>query len=416
MDTAAWTWVLHSSLLIAAIYGRFTKVWSVRNLDLVLLIGLTPALFVYQSYAWILYSVSALFCLRLIFDCRFMRRPRVEPNMNAYGVSFLCLAAFIVLVVRVFTQEPSTEKVEQAENLINRTITDTADNEPTTTIVTTQALAISRNIDAPHAEQLAMRIVSVVAHAAIVVGLLVLGYKHFGSYSLGLAMSSLYLLLPCTAFYVHQVKHTLPAAFLVWAFVFYRRPVAAGSFLAMACGALFTTVFLLPLWAAYYGRKKLVRFGTGLAVTGLILTVPFLLTSLPGTLPRKLIASMNWSLFSFLNMEEYRAAETLQELARPHIMIVFFCVFLTITIWPRKKQLSHLIAHSAVLVVLAQLWYPQDPGLYVLWYLPLLILVAFRPRLRHLAEEEEPREAPRLAPTVDTIRTRPTVASSPLRG
>ncbi|MFN9234975.1 MAG: hypothetical protein ACK6D4_10070, partial [Planctomyces sp.] len=32
----------------------------------------------------------------------------------------------------------------------------------------------------------------------------------------------------------------------------------------------------------------------------------------------------------------------------------------------------------------AQLWYPQDIGHYVLWYLPLLLLVIFRPRLDRL--------------------------------
>ena len=74
-----WTWVLHSSLLIAAIYGRFTKVWSVRNLDVVLLIALTPALLLYENaseqepYEWVMYSVTALLSLRLIFDCRFLR-------------------------------------------------------------------------------------------------------------------------------------------------------------------------------------------------------------------------------------------------------------------------------------------------------------------------------------------------------
>ncbi|MFO0060138.1 MAG: hypothetical protein ACK57O_04580, partial [Planctomyces sp.] len=30
------------------------------------------------------------------------------------------------------------------------------------------------------------------------------------------------------------------------------------------------------------------------------------------------------------------------------------------------------------------LWYPQDIGHYVLWYLPLLLLVIFRPRLDRL--------------------------------
>lgn len=415
LATTEWTWVLHSSLLIAAIYGRFSKIWSVRNLDLLLLIGLTPALLVYESQAWILYAVSVVLALRLIFDCRFRRRPRIDPNLNAHGVTFLCLAAFVVLVVRVITIEPSTAIAQQAENVLERNVTAAADNDPTTTLVASPALAISKNIDQNTAMQVAMRIVAGVAHAAVVFGLLALGYKHFGSYTLGISMATLYLLLPCTAFHVHRVNHAVPAAFLIWAFVFYKRPAVAGSMLAFASGALFSTVFLLPLWASFYGRKRLVRFGSGLAVTGLVLTVPLMLTSLPRTVLHKLFASMNWSLVNILQLDKYSTAESLQQLVRPHFMVVFFCVFLTLTIWPRRKELGHLIAHSTVLVVLSQLWYPETPGIYVLWYLPVLLLVVFRPRLRHLKEDgTDPVEATRLAPVHGTP-VRSTVPVSPLR-
>ena len=415
LATTEWTWVLHSSLLIAAIYGRFTKLWSVRNLDLLLLIGLTPALFVYDSFPWILYSVSVLLAVRLIFDCRFMRRPRVEPNLNVYGLSFLCIAAFVVLVIRVINVEPSLALAEQAENVLEQRATATADSDPTTTLVASQALAISKKVNPRSAELVAMQIVAVFAHAAVVLGLLLLGYKHFDNFTLGISMAALYLLLPCTAFYVHRVNHAVPAAFLIWAFVFYKRPLIAGSMLAFACGALFSTIFLLPLWAAFYGRKRLVRFGTGLAIVGAVLTVPLMLTSVPDTVTGKLLASMNWSLVRILNVEAYSTAESLQQLLRPHFMIVFFCVFLTLTIWPRQKELGHLIAHSTVLVVLSQLWYPETPGVYVLWYLPVLLLVAFRPRLRHLVAADDPIEATRLAPVRETPSSRPTVPQSPLR-
>ena len=417
LTTTEWTWVLHSTLLIAATYGRFTKLWSVRNLDVCLLIGLTPALLVYEEQPWILYTVTVLLATRLIFDCFFVRRPRIDPNLNAHGVSFLCIAAFVVLVIRVFTVQPGVEIAAQADKVLQRTVTEEGDGDPTTTLVASPALAISKNITtASQAEIMAMRIVAVVAHASVVLGLLVLGYRHFSSWTLGIAMASLYLLLPCTAVYVHRVNHAVPAAFLIWAFVCYRRPFVAGGLLAFASGALFSTVFLLPLWAAFYGRKKLVRFGAGLASTGLVLTVPLLLTSLPGTLSRKLLESMNWSLVQLLNLEAYKSAETIQQLLRPHFAVVFLCVFITLTIWPRKKELSHLIAHSTVLVVLSQLWYPETPGLYVLWYLPLLLMVVFRPRLRHLREEEDAAaEATRLAPEPDVTSSRSTVAVSPLR-
>ncbi|MFK7819234.1 MAG: hypothetical protein AB8G99_10980 [Planctomycetaceae bacterium] len=418
LATTEWTWVLHSTLLIAAVFGRFTKIWSVRNLDVLLLIGLTPALLLYSDQPWILYSISVVLAVRLIFDTLFRRRPRIDPNLNVYGMSFLCITAFIVLVARVFAVEPEVQIAEQADKVLHRTVSEENDADPTTTLVASPALALSKNIDeGRHAEELAMQIVAVTAHAFVVLGLLTLGYKHFSSWTLGIAMASLYLLLPCTAFYVHRVNHAVPAAFLIWAFVFYKRPLVVGSLMAFASGALFSTVFLVPLWSVFYGRKRFLRFGTGLAAVGVILTLPLLLTSLPGTLTQKLHASMNWSLVNALQFDAYKSADTIQELLRPHFAVVFFCVFVTLTIWPRKKELNHLIAHSTGLVVLAQLWYPERPGVYVLWYLPLLLLVVFRPRLRHLTEEAtDAAQATRLAPRPEkTVPARATVATSPLR-
>ena len=389
-----------------------------------LLIALTPALLLYENaseqepYEWVMYSVTALLSLRLIFDCRFLRRPRVEPNMNPQGLSFLCAAALIVLVVRVFVatpapqESPEVEIAKQASEVLERRPTEAGDADPTTTLVAAPAVALSKNLNQGDSEKLAMEIMALVAHVAIMIGLLVIGYKHFESASLGLAMAALYLMMPCTAYYVHRVTHVLPAAFLIWAFVFYRRPVVAGCLLAFASGALFSTVFLLPLWAAYYGRRRLVRFGVGLSAVGLLLTIPLLLTSLPGSLVPKFLRSMNWSVLKF---SEYDPSAGLAEMLRPHFAIVFLCVFLTLTIWPRRKHLGHLIAHSTVLVVLAQLWYPETPGVYVLWYLPMLLLVAFRPRLRHLRDTESEVEATRLAPSPELERpSRSTVAPSPL--
>ncbi|MFM7923975.1 MAG: hypothetical protein ACKPJJ_27465, partial [Planctomycetaceae bacterium] len=48
------------------------------------------------------------------------------------------------------------------------------------------------------------------------------------------------------------------------------------------------------------------------------------------------------------------------------------------------RNLENLLGNSTSLIVAAQLWYPQDIGHYVLWYLPLLLLVMFRPRLDRL--------------------------------
>jgi hypothetical protein len=53
----------------------------------------------------------------------------------------------------------------------------------------------------------------------------------------------------------------------------------------------------------------------------------------------------------------------------------------SLTFLPREKNLEHLLGHSTAIIVATQLWYPQQGGTYVLWYLPLVLAVMFRPRL-----------------------------------
>ncbi|MED5447726.1 MAG: hypothetical protein VYA62_05820, partial [Planctomycetota bacterium] len=67
------------------------------------------------------------------------------------------------------------------------------------------------------------------------------------------------------------------------------------------------------------------------------------------------------------------------------VIVVFVVLWGVLTIWPRRKTLEHLISQTAALVVATQFWYSHQGGVYVLWYLPLLLLVVFRPRLASVA-------------------------------
>jgi hypothetical protein len=40
-------------------------------------------------------------------------------------------------------------------------------------------------------------------------------------------------------------------------------------------------------------------------------------------------------------------------------MAVFLVGVVMLTIFPRKKNIEHLMAHSAAIIVATQLWYPQ---------------------------------------------------------
>ena len=50
-------------------------------------------------------------------------------------------------------------------------------------------------------------------------------------------------------------------------------------------------------------------------------------------------------------------------------------------IWPAGKNLAELISMSAAVLVASQFWYLDKGGTLVLLYLPLAILMMFRPTI-----------------------------------
>ena len=65
-------------------------------------------------------------------------------------------------------------------------------------------------------------------HMAVVIGMVVIGYRHFDNIKTGIAAALLYLLLPYTPQMTGHVSHVVPAALLIWSLEAYRRPLMAG--------------------------------------------------------------------------------------------------------------------------------------------------------------------------------------------
>ena len=63
------------------------------------------------------------------------------------------------------------------------------------------------------------------------------------------------------------------------------------------------------------------------------------------------------------------------------VFLAFATLVLLTAFWPSPKSLAHLLALSAAVLIGIQFWYAARGGVYVLWYLPLLVLVVFRPNL-----------------------------------
>ncbi len=222
----------------------------------------------------------------------------------------------------------------------------------------------------------------VAAHLAVVLGLVAVGYRHFGNLSTGVAAALLYLLLPYTAIYVGWVSYVLPAAFFTWAIYFYRRPFVAGIMIGLACGTVYYPVFLVTLWISFYWHRGLWRFISGLtALIGvLIMVTAWTATSMPDFVEKLRLMSgfifptdLPGGFWGLLD-ENYRVY-------RITVLAAHLALCGSFAIWPTQKNLGTLLSCSAALMISTQFWAAFDGGTAIGWYLPLLLLTIFRPNL-----------------------------------
>lgn len=429
------TWFYLSFLLIVAVYFKFNRFWSLRNMDLGLLLLISPGVLLVSrqpaaGYVW-LFAATAALLGRVLFDSLFSRRPRLEQNMNVHGLTFLMAATFAFLMTKVMTEPPpqqTVDSVKHASKLLARedssreptSATSPAEASPGSSLIVAPVVGISKvmtgqetkraatppaamteeeqanwfrfaNLNDP--DLVAARTLAILAHLAVVMGLIVAGRRLFNDAPAGIAMGTLYLLLPCTAVDVGKVIHVLPAALIVWGLVCYRHPVVSGALMGLACSTLFFPIFLLPLWAAFYGRRGGLRFGLSVAATTAVIVGSLALTSADWqSFARQFVGYWDWAQLQFRGAGESDGFWSQYEPAYRIPVLVTFCVLLVVlTIWPRQRNLGHLMSQSAAIVLGTQFWYPQQGGVYVLWYLPLLLLVVFRPMLnQQLAPEVKP--------------------------
>jgi hypothetical protein len=64
------------------------------------------------------------------------------------------------------------------------------------------------------------------------------------------------------------------------------------------------------------------------------------------------------------------------------VIVGFVILSVFFAIWPAQKNLGTLLSGSAALMVAAQFWHGYGGGLYIGWFLPLLLLTIFRPNLQ----------------------------------
>jgi hypothetical protein len=415
------TWAYLSSLLMIALYFKFNRILSVRNLDLLGLIALAPALLMVQfgrvhantniehaGYIW-LFAVSGLFLLRLLLDTAMVRRPLLEPNLSGGGMTFLGVSLFAFLMANVIVGKPDAADVsgsERAADLVGRVAPTDELNSLRThgpgfpllfvlPQVSTQSILGEKGLEEAPVDThgaaptnsaelrhvVTARVMAILSQLAIVVGVVLVSMRHFDNVKTGIAVALLYLLLPYTAMWTGSVTHALPGALLVWAIVFYRWPLVAGAIIGLAFGTIYYPMFLLPLWISFYWQRGMARFLIGLVVAVGIVILAAALTS--KDTPMFLAHLQQMFGVALPEAANFSGAwgKFWQPIYRYPIIAAQVGLSLSMAIWPAQKNLGTLIAYTAVLMLGTQFWHAHSGGLALAWYLPLLLLTIFRPNL-----------------------------------
>jgi hypothetical protein len=424
------TWSYFSLLLAIALFFKFNRLLSMRNLDVLALFLLVPGLLLLQEghnqramqatqsvaanldalatsapgvgssamavgsdaflwvppsrqiwygYLWLL-SGSLYYFLRCFIDLVLVRRPALAPNLNVSGLAWLGGALFVCLVaVAIWLRGgipetvgkrsiPVTETQRSAEQLVNQS---------------REMAAVPA--DGFNTQFWVERSLAMLCHLAVVSGLVFIGARLFGDSLSGMAAGTFYLLLPSTAIHVSQVHHVWPTALLIWAVAAYRLPVVSGLLLGLATGSVYFPIVLFPVWFSFYWRRGVGRFtaafliAAGVCLTG-VLVILWQQQQLYGSL-QSTLSLPDWQAWLEPSKQTEGFWTGVHWAYRLPVFVAYAAFVLATFFWPWPKNLAHVIAMSAAVLIGIQFWYADQGGVYVLWYLPVLLLMAFRPNL-----------------------------------
>jgi hypothetical protein len=392
------TWFYFSALLAIALFFKFSRLLSVRNLDVLMLFLSVPGLLLLSDsgggsrrlgYIWLVAATGYYFA-RCMIDLALVRRPMLTPNLNLAGLAWLAGTLYVSLVA-VAARHPDerppegpSEHEDRSPTIIGEGLRSVMSKSPAVSESAAQDLLwVERGL-------------TLICHLAVVVGLVCIGWRHFDDVHAGMAAATFYLLLPYTHLLmpgrapgVGRWDHTWPTALMVWAVFAYRRPTVAGCLLGLAAGSVFFPVVTFPTWLSFYWKRGARRFGLAFAISAGVCLAGVSVLLLTESSALKSLQSA-WSLSGWQPWKQPPANTygiwqgpdwSVHWAYRLPVFIVHALFLLATLIWPSPKSLAHVVALSGAALLGLEFWYADGSGVHVLWYLPFLLLLAFRPNL-----------------------------------
>jgi len=390
------TWFYATLAVAVAVFYQFSRIFALRNVDLIGLFFFTPGFLILEDaqrkglnpffgYAWLL-GVSAYWFLRCLLDATAVKKPRIAPNLSTPGLFFLGFTLLLGLSIATATTDARTQAT------IGQRSTALDSVEAGATAVAQQANPVVTDDSVRRGVE---RGIAIACQVAVATLLVLIGRYHFQQWATGACAATLYLLLPFTAEHFGQSHHVWPTAFTLAAIMAYRKPGLAGAFLGFAAGTSFFPLLLLPAWLQFYKGRGLghflSRFGivSGISLLGTVLS--FALTN-PQT--NNLWYALNqvaWQPWNATTGESIWIGA--QWAYRLPVFIAMFCFVLGTFLWPASRDLGQLLASCSAILISIQFWLADGGGRYVLWYSPLLILMALRPTTVELQPPSNPEGA-----------------------
>ena len=388
-------WLFLTMLGCLTLFFKFSRFWSVRNLDLILLFAPVPGLMrlvgggsvqPWGAFLW-LFLGAFLWLVRCLIDLGMTRRPHLEPNLTFSGLACLAVGMMGLLLIETVSlpvdqgaaRNPADPRPAPGEDepaapaAGSETVKKVLDQAP-----------LPSTLRRKPTEVIVARVVAVAAHLGLVIGLLGVGWKHFDRPIAGMAVATCYLILPYTRLALVDAGQIVPAALIVAAVTAYRKPAVAGLAIGLAAGWMPAAIGIVPLWIGFYRGRGMARFAlvaiATLALCGALAWNIPALTAWGRALGARSLAAVG-----LLPGVETPSAGSfwrgIDSAYRLPVLIAYLALTLATSVWPADKNLGELIALTAALLVASQFWYLDEGGTLVPMYLPLVLLMIFRPNL-----------------------------------
>lgn len=368
------------------------------------------------GYYW-LFGIGAIMLTRLLIDPSLARRPLLEPNLAIGGLVFFGCSLMIFLFANIATSNPTQDDLAGAESALKMVKLEAAKDSDTDSlkrrgpgytlfnlfpiIPTFENGNELRDTDPEDSlgnfgrYEIAAKSLAIASQIFIVLGLILFCHYVYNDFYIGVGTAAIYLMMPYTAMFTGHVLHCLPAALIVWAIVSFRRPFWSGILVGLATGVSYYPIFLLPLWISFYWERGVGRFIVGvliaisICVGGLVFTSVDLLD----------FARQLQAMFGFWEprMEGLEGIWALgwSNWWRVPLLVAFVLLSISFVAWPTEKNIGTLVSYTAAIMIAVQFWHGFGGGLYMAWYLPMMLLTIFRPNLVGRVALAELRESKR---------------------